>query len=147
MQPSYLTLGGTDLEDDLERLRRATAVEGVDNTDLHTLSVAITRSGGWRRLVFALVEAGVPVDARNRMGQTALGRAVARGNFEMTQALLECGADWMATDSEGLSPLERAWEKPGSQTQSVMDAWIRRRTLLSNAKVREEDDQEGRSRL
>lgn len=144
MQPVYVTLAGTDPEDDLERLRRATRLEGSDNTDLHTLAAAATVSGGWRRLVVALVEAGVPVDSRNRMGQTPLARAVARGNAEMTQALLECGADWMATDYEGLSPLERAWEKPGSETQEVMNAWIRRQALLEGVAVNElENEQEG----
>lgn len=145
MQPVYVTLAGTDLEDDLERLARATKLEGPDNTDLHTLAAAATVQGGWRRLVLALVQTGVPVDGRNRMGQTALARAVARGNAEMTQALLECGANWMATDHEGLSPLERAWEKPGSETQEVMNAWIRRQALLDG--VGADLDEDGKTRL
>jgi len=149
MQPVYLTLGGTDLEDDLERLRRATEYETPDNTALHTLAAASTVNGGWRRLVFALKERGVPVDSKNKYGQTPLARAVARGNAEMTQALLECGADWMQTDGEGLSPMERAWEKPGSETQEVMRAWIIRNTLLEDMKsvIEEEGDGEQTTRL
>ena len=147
MQPVYLTLAGNDLEDDLERLRRATVAEGAENTGLHTLAAAATLTGGWRRLVLTLAERGVPVDAKNRMGQTALARAVARGNAEMTQALLECGADWLITDQEGLSPLERAWEKVGSETQAVMEAWIKRTALLGKTGIPLSGEEENNTRM
>lgn len=82
-------------------------------------------------MVWILVERGEDVEAVNKMGQTPLCRAVARGNAELVGALLEAGARWDVVDREGISPLERALEKPGSETHQIMIAWLRRGALLS----------------
>jgi hypothetical protein len=134
MEPIYVTLAGQDLEDDLERLRRAVVLdEASGNTPLHVLAATATIHGNWRHLALLLVGQGVGVDTLNRMGQTALARAVARGNAELTQALLESGSNYLIVDLEGLSALERALEKPGSETCEVMTAWLRRKALNATA--------------
>jgi len=60
-------------------------------------------------IVRALVRAGAQVDARSDSKQcTALHMAARRGNTEIAQALIECGADLHARDRSGDTPLERA---------------------------------------
>ena len=132
MHPVYLTLAGNDLEDDIERLDRAVKMEqakGTGNSALHLLSETATIPGAWRKMVLIMNKSGHLINMRNKMGQTPLCRAAARGNVELVQALLEVGADWMIMDYDGISALERAMEKPDSQTAQVMTAWIRRQEL------------------
>ncbi len=58
-----------------------------------------------RQVVGALIEAGVPVDARNEFGDTPLILAVHRGRYEMAQFLLDMKADPNAKNAEGFTPL------------------------------------------
>ncbi|HLJ48843.1 MAG TPA: ankyrin repeat domain-containing protein [Bryobacteraceae bacterium] len=65
------------------------------------------RSGG--QLVRVLVRAGANVDARSDSKQcTALHMAARRGNTDVAEALLDCGADMNARDKSGDTPLRRA---------------------------------------
>ena len=67
------------------------------------------RTAGGGRVVRALVQAGAPVDARSRTQQcTALHMAARRGNTDVAEALLDCGADIQARDKRGDTPLARA---------------------------------------
>jgi len=60
-------------------------------------------------VVRALVAAGANVDSRENVKRcTALHLAARRGNVEIAEALLDCGADIEARDSAGDTPLRRA---------------------------------------
>jgi hemoglobin len=60
-------------------------------------------------VVRALVRAGAQVDAASGAKRcTALHMAARRGNTEVAEALIECGADVHARDSLGVTPLKRA---------------------------------------
>ena len=60
-------------------------------------------------VVRALVRAGARVDERSdSKGCTALHMAARRGNTEVAEALLDCGADINARDKAGVTPLQRA---------------------------------------
>jgi ankyrin repeat protein len=60
-------------------------------------------------VVFALVQAGGAVDAHAGVKNcTPLHMAARRGNEEVAQALLDCGADIEACDTAGDTPLRRA---------------------------------------
>jgi hypothetical protein len=74
-----------------------------DSTLLHSA----VRSGNpeW---VTLLLERGVPVDALERLGETALHEAARRGNREMVEILLAHGADPTAKDVSGALPLDKA---------------------------------------
>ena len=74
-----------------------------DSTLLHSA----VRSGNpeWLKL---LLERGVPVDALERLGETALHEAARRGDKEMVAILLAHGADPRARDSSGALPLDKA---------------------------------------
>lgn len=74
-----------------------------DSTLLHSA----VRSGNpeWLKL---LLERGVPVDARERLGETALHEAARLGNMEMVALLLTHGADPTARDDSGALPLDKA---------------------------------------
>lgn len=67
------------------------------------------RVTGGGNVVRALVRAGAQVDARSDGKQcSALHMAARRGNTEVAEALLECGADIHARDKAGDTPLQRA---------------------------------------
>jgi truncated hemoglobin YjbI len=67
------------------------------------------RVTGGGNIVCALVRAGAQVDARSRAKQcTALHMAARRGNTEVAEALVDCGADINARDRTGDTPLQRA---------------------------------------
>ncbi|MBL7645905.1 MAG: ankyrin repeat domain-containing protein [Candidatus Hydrogenedentes bacterium] len=74
-----------------------------DSTLLHSA----VRSGNpeWLKL---LLERGVPVDALERLGETALHEAARRGNKKMIAILLAHGADPRARDNSGAVPLDKA---------------------------------------
>jgi hemoglobin len=64
---------------------------------------------GGGEVVRALVRAGAQVDAVSGAKRcTALHMAARRGNMEVAEALIECGADVHARDSVGVTPLKRA---------------------------------------
>ena len=66
-----------------------------------------TRGGGLA--VRSLVQAGAHVDACGGVKRcTALHMAARRGNVEIAEALLDCGADIQARDSLGVTPHRRA---------------------------------------
>ena len=72
-----------------------------------TLIHSAVRSGNpeWLKL---LLERGVPVDALERLGETALHEAARRGHREMVTLLLAHGANPTARDSSGALPLDKA---------------------------------------
>lgn len=60
-------------------------------------------------IVRALVRAGALVDERSDSKKcTALHMAARRGNAEVAEALIDCGADINARDRTGVTPLQRA---------------------------------------
>jgi hemoglobin len=67
------------------------------------------RMAGGGDVVRILVRAGAEVDARSVSKRcTALHMAARRGNVEIAEALLDCGADISARDTGGDTPLQRA---------------------------------------
>ncbi|PWU03300.1 MAG: hypothetical protein C5B51_19135 [Terriglobia bacterium] len=67
------------------------------------------RASGGGNIVRALVRAGAHVNARSGTKQcTALHMAARRGNLEVAEALMDCGADINARDKSGDTPLQRA---------------------------------------
>ena len=67
------------------------------------------RHAGGGSVVRALVRAGANVDANDGVKHcTPLHMAARRGNVEVAEALLDCGADIEARDSLGETPLRRA---------------------------------------
>jgi hemoglobin len=72
-------------------------------------SVANECHGGGGEVVRALVRAGAEVNAPSGSKRcTPLHVAARRGNTEVAEALLECGADMNVRDSTGVTPLRRA---------------------------------------
>lgn len=75
-------------------------VFAYDNrTALHQVVV----NYGWSP-ISTLLKAGIPIEARDSKGDTALSIA-ARRSFQGTRALLECGADPNARGADGTTPL------------------------------------------
>lgn len=67
------------------------------------------RCSGGGPVVRALIQGGAKVDACDGVKRcTALHMAARRGNVEVSEALLECGANIEARDSLGETPLRRA---------------------------------------
>jgi truncated hemoglobin YjbI len=82
--------------------------DGGGHTPLYSVGNECAVEGGGM-VVFALVRAGGAVDAHAGVKHcTALHMAARRGNEEVAQALLDCGANIEARDSVGETPLRRA---------------------------------------
>jgi len=85
------------------------------HTPLYCLANECKGSGG-ANVVRALVQAGARVDAGDGVKRcTALHMAARRGNVQVAEALLDCGAGIEVRDSLGDTPLRRAvnCDKPG----------------------------------
>jgi len=75
-------------------------------------------------VVRALVEYGANVNANGGVKHcTALHMAARRGNVEVAQALLECGADVEARDSLGVTPLRRALNCRRPEVAALLVRW------------------------
>ncbi len=86
---------------------------GADpNAGVHSPLYAVgneCKTKGGADVVRALVKGGAGVNARNGVKRcTALHMAARRGNVEVAQALIECGAKTGTQDSLGDTPLQRA---------------------------------------
>lgn len=93
----------------LELLRRGAPVGFVDSAKKTELHWACASSCS-PELVRALVEAGAPVDARDRRGFTALHYAAESGLADVCRALIGAGADMEARTVNGNTPLHKAAE-------------------------------------
>lgn len=76
------------------------AREGMEGMEVDLLHAAA--EGGAERSCRALLDMGVAVDARGRMGQTPLMCAARGGSSEVARLLLERGADIALVDNAGL---------------------------------------------
>jgi truncated hemoglobin YjbI len=84
------------------------AQDAGGHTPLYCLGNECTVEGGGN-VIRALVQGGANVDAQNGAKHcTPLHMAARRGNVEVAEALLDCGADLEARDSHGDTPLRRA---------------------------------------
>jgi len=69
----------------------------------------------------ALLDAGVPVDAKNRYGATALFFAADRGHISMVELLLARGASVEVSDSfYGMTPLARAIDRTHEEAAMLL---------------------------
>jgi truncated hemoglobin YjbI len=86
----------------------ANANDGGGHTPLYSVGNECAFAGGGN-IVRALIRAGAKVDANDGAKHcTALHMAARRGNVEVAEALLDCGADMEACDSLGETPLRRS---------------------------------------
>jgi ankyrin repeat protein len=96
----------------VELLLQIGAESDVTDTAGHTPLYSVAnecQSPGAANVVRALIRAGANVDACDGVKHcTALHMAARRGNIEIAEALLDCGADMEARDSLGDTPLRRA---------------------------------------
>jgi len=96
----------------VELLLRLGADPNATNSGGHAPLYCLANECGARgvgSVVGALISAGAQVDAcRNVKRCTALHMAARRGNLEIAEALLDCGADIHARDKTGDTPLRRA---------------------------------------
>jgi Ankyrin repeats (3 copies) len=96
----------------VELLLRLGADPNVRSSGGHTPLYCVANECGVTRgghIVRALVQAGAHVDARSDSKQcTPLHMAARRGNTEVAEALVDCGADMNARDRGGDTPLQRA---------------------------------------
>jgi truncated hemoglobin YjbI len=84
------------------------ARDGGNHTPLYSLANECRASDG-ADVVRALVRSGANVNANDGVKHcTALHMAARRGNLEIAEVLLDCGADIDARDSLGDTPLRRA---------------------------------------
>ncbi|KAL6362434.1 hypothetical protein LRP88_03716 [Fusarium phalaenopsidis] len=84
---------------------------GDGNTVLMTFAARLPEDDDYRlpcQIIATLVKAGAHINARNRMGETALHIAVRTGHKLVTRALVEAGANVYARDGEGRSVLDVA---------------------------------------
>jgi truncated hemoglobin YjbI len=78
------------------------------HTPLYCVANECQVAGGGS-IVRALVRAGAPVNTQSGAKRcTALHMAARRGNMEVAEALLDCGADMNLRDTSGDTPLQRA---------------------------------------
>jgi ankyrin repeat protein len=83
------------------------ATDSGKHAPLYCLSNESKEGGG--DAVRALIRGGALVNACDGVKRcTALHMAARRGNVEIAEALLDCGADTNAHDSQGVTPLQRA---------------------------------------
>ena len=83
------------------------ALDGGSHTPLYAAANGLKFGGG--EVVRVLVRAGANVNACDGVKRcTPLHMSARRGNRETAEALLECGADLEARDSDGETPLRRA---------------------------------------
>jgi len=83
-------------------------LDGGSHTPLYSVANECSLPGA-ACVVRTLVQAGARVDANAGVKRcTPLHMAARRGNCEIAQALLDCGADPHARDSRGDTPLRRA---------------------------------------
>lgn len=96
------------------------ATDGGSHTPLYCLGNECKVSGSGN-VVRALVRAGALVDARDGVKHcTALHMAARRGNVEVAEALLDCGADIEARDSLGETPLRRSVNCDKTEVTSLL---------------------------
>ena len=91
----------------LDRGADPDATDSWGHTPLYCAANESAAGGG--PVVRALVHAGANVNGRDRLQQcSALHMAARRGNVEVAEALLDCGADIEIRDRKGDTPLRRA---------------------------------------
>jgi truncated hemoglobin YjbI len=99
------------------------ALDIGNHTPLYGAANECMRPGG-REVVFALVRAGADVNADSGVQRcTPLHMAARRGNVEIAQALLECGAEPAARDRRGDTPAERALKCRQRGVAELLKAW------------------------
>jgi ankyrin repeat protein len=77
----------------LEAGARAAAASGARDTPLHECAGRADAQHARIAIATALLDAGCPIDAANRSGQTALWRAAANGDLGVVRKLLARGAN------------------------------------------------------
>ena len=95
--------GGAERVEEL--LRRGIDPRTRDGRGRTPLHIAVGRREGAGRVIRALADAGLDVNATDREGNSALHLAALRPNIIAYMALVECGANTVLPNAEGLTPL------------------------------------------
>ena len=115
----------------VELLLRAGADPNAATSGGHPPLYSVANECSWpggAAIVRALIAAGARVDASGGVKRcTALHMAARRGNCEIAQALLDCGADPEAQDSQGVTPLRRAMNCRQPQVAALLRNVTRKR--------------------
>ena len=97
--------------------------DGGSHTPLYSVANECDTPGGGS-VVRTLVEHGADVNADDGVKRcTALHMAARRGNVEIAEALLQCGADLEARDSLGETPLRRAVNCNKTEVAALFLKW------------------------
>ena len=91
---------------DVEDMLSSGAVDPDIRDDRGNTVLAVATQNNRKRIVKAAVRAGVPLDAQNAQGQTAMHFAYAYGYDELAEYLIRKGANPMVTNVHGLRPDE-----------------------------------------
>ena len=98
------------------------AEDGGGHTPLYSVANECAKGGGG--VVHALVRAGANVNASGGVKRcTPLHMAARRGNTEVATALLDCGANIAARDSQGVTPLRRATNCRKAEVAALLRNW------------------------
>jgi ankyrin repeat protein len=97
--------------------------EVTDNIGRRPLHFAADRDLGAKGavLVEVLAANGANLEARDYLGDTALHVAVRKGNSEVVRALLEAGADVVATNDKGITSLQMAGD---GEMSGLVEEWL-----------------------
>ncbi|MCB9762512.1 MAG: ankyrin repeat domain-containing protein [Alphaproteobacteria bacterium] len=95
---------------------------------LNDLRLHIPADRGHLEVVEALIDLGVPIDACDLRGRTALHHAARRGHVRVVAALLDAGAQLDPPDTNGLTPLELAER---ARCDDVVDLLLARGSAVS----------------
>lgn len=103
-----------------------------DESAVTLLMHAAQKRRNGQAILEQLIAVGVPVDARDRNGLTALMYAARAGDAQAARTLLAAGADVLATDDLSRRPLDIALSAPGGSpaVSVLMDAERKRRDFV-----------------
>lgn len=112
------------LAGDIEDVRRklTSGSHNVNATDKSGYSpLHYSARNGHLEICKLLLSHGAKVNMETRSGEaTPLHRAAYMGHSDIVQLLVDCGADPLATDCDGMTPLHKASEKGCEKTVAIL---------------------------
>jgi ankyrin repeat protein len=137
--------------------RVATLVElcidrGVDvtatNASLRTpLHLAAAKRSSGLRILQALLDAGCPVDAKDKDSCTALHCAANLGWVEAVEVLLKAGADWTVVNRWGQTPVQIALHRRQDVRKLLEEVAEKAKVAADKAKAKAEKAEKAKLRV